>query len=229
MRELYLNVSQHLRVGKLAEGLRRHSQKLRAVVVAMALIFIAAPFYGQTWNLVDLADLTSTDVFMIVDTASGYAMTNDNGTSSAPACVSLSFNADNSQVTTATIPDNVKWNISGDGTDGYTFYPNGTTETWLYCSTTNNSGSNNNIRVGTGNRKLFLLSDAEHPYLMTNDDYVTRYVGVYSNQDTQDWRGYTSSTSNIASTRIAFYKYTANLNTVATPTFSPEAGTYNGT
>ena len=229
MRELYAGVSQRFSFGKLAKILKRNSRKLRTVVAAMAMIFIAAPFYGQTWNLVDLADLTSTDVFMIVDTASGYAMTNDNGTSSAPACVSLSFNADNSQVTTATIPDNVKWNISGDGTDGYTFYPNGTTETWLYCSTTNNSGSNNNIRVGTGNRKLFLLSDAEHPYLMTNDDYVTRYVGVYSNQDTQDWRGYTSSTSNIASTRIAFYKYTANLNTVATPTFSPEAGTYNGT
>lgn len=229
MRELYAGVSQRFSFGKLAKILKRNSRKLRTVVAAMAMIFIAAPFYGQTWNLVDLADLTSTDVFMIVDTASGYAMTNDNGTSSAPACVSLSFNADNSQVTTATIPDNVKWNISGDGTDGYTFYPNGATETWLYCSTTNNSGSNNNIRVGTGNRKLFLLSDAEHPYLMTNDDYVTRYVGVYSNQDTQDWRGYTSSTSNIASTRIAFYKYTANLNTVATPTFSPEAGTYNGT
>ncbi len=229
MRELYAGVSQRFSFGKLAKILKRSSRKLRTVVVAMAMIFIAAPFYGQTWNLVDIADLTSTDVFMIVDTASGKAMTNDNGTSNPPACVSLSFNADNSQVTTATIPDNVKWNISGDGTDGYTFYPNGTTETWLYCSTTNNSGSNNNIRVGTGNRKLFLLSDAEHPYLMTNDDYVTRYVGVYSNQDTQDWRGYTSSTSNIASTRIAFYKYTANLNTVATPTFSPEAGTYNGT
>lgn len=229
MRELYASVSQSFSFGNLARTLKRNSQKLRTVIVALAMLMVSAPFYGQTWNLVDITELTSTDVFMIVDTASGYAMTNDNGTSSAPACVSLSFNADNSQVTTATIPDNVKWNISGDGTDGYTFYPNGTTETWLYCSATNNSGSNNNIRVGNGNRKLFLLSDAEIPYLMTNDDYVTRYVGVYSNQDTQDWRGYTSSTSNIASTRIAFYKYTANLNTVATPTFSPEAGTYNGT
>lgn len=226
MRELYLNVSQHFSAGKLAEGLRRHSQKLRAVVVAMAMIFIAAPFYGQSWNLVAIGDLTSEDVFMIVDTASGMAMTNDNGTGSAPACVSLDFSADNSQVTTATIPDNVKWNISGDGTDGYTFYPDGTTESWLYSNTTASSSSNNNLRVGTGNRKMFLLSDTDVPFLITNDTYTTRYFGVYNNQD---WRGYTSISNNIASTRIAFYKYTANLNSVATPTFSPVAGTYNGT
>ena len=218
MRELYLNVSQHFRAGKLAEGLRRHSQKLRAVVVAMALIFIAAPFYGQTWNLVDLADLTSTDVFMIVDTASGNAMTNNNGTSSAPACVSLSFNADNSQVTTATIPDNVKWNISGDDTDGYIFYPNGTTETWLYCTNTNNG-----VRVGVNaDNNSFTLH--QNNWLLNGA--TNRYVGVYNGND---WRCYTSTTGNIASTRIAFYKYTTNLNAVATPTFSPEAGTYNGT
>lgn len=218
MRELYLNVSQHFRAGKLAEGLRRHSQKLRAVVVAMAMIFIAAPFYGQTWNLVDLADLTSTDVFMIVDTASGNAMTNNNGTSSAPACVSLSFNADNSQVTTATIPDNVKWNISGDDTDGYIFYPNGTTETWLYCTNTNNG-----VRVGVNaDNNSFTLY--QNNWLLNGA--TNRYVGVYNGND---WRCYTSTTGNIASTRIAFYKYTTNLNAVATPTFSPEAGTYNGT
>ena len=218
MRELYLNVSQHFRAGKLAEGLRRHSQKLRAVVVAMAMIFIAAPFYGQTWNLVDIADLTSEDVFMIVDTASGYAMTNDNGTSSAPACVSLSFNADYSQVTTATIPDNVKWNISGDGTDGYIFYPNGTTETWLYCT-----NSNNGVRVGT---------NATNNKFTLNENWLVnsatgRYVGVYLTNP--DWRCYIQGAANIASTRTAFYKYTADLSVVATPTFSPEAGTYNGT
>ncbi len=218
MRELYLNVSQHFRAGKLAEGLRRHSQKLRAVVVAMAMIFIAAPFYGQTWNLVDIADLTSEDVFMIVDTASGNAMTNNNGTGNPPACVSLSFNADYSQVTTATIPDNVKWNISGDDTDGYIFYPNGTTETWLYCT-----NSNNGVRVGT---------NATNNKFTLNENWLVnsatgRYVGVYLTNP--DWRCYTQGASNIASTRTAFYKYTADLSVVATPTFSPEAGTYNGT
>lgn len=212
MKELY---------GKFAKGLKRHSQKLRAVVVAMAMIFIAAPFYGQTWNLVGIDDLTSTDVFMIVDTAGGNAMSNDNGTTSAPACVSIAFNDDYSQVTTATIPDNVKWNISGNSTDGFTFYPNGTTETWLYCNTTAASGSNNNMRVGTGDRKLFLLHEENH--LKTNDSNTTRYIGAYNSSD---WRGYTSVSSNIAATRIAFYKYTEDANAVDDPTFSPVAGTY---
>ena len=94
------------------------SKKMKSIVAVMAMMVISLPFYGQTWDLVALGDLTSGDVFMIVDTASGNAMTNDNGTSSAPSCFALTFNDDRSQVTTATIPDNVKWNISGDATDG---------------------------------------------------------------------------------------------------------------
>ena len=216
MRKLYASVSQSFSFGNLAKSLKRNSQKLRTVIAVMAMMVVSAPFYGQTWNLVDIADLTSTDVFMIVDTASGNAMTNDNGTGNPPACFSLTFNADNSQVTTATIPDNVKWNISGDATDGYTFYPNGTTETWLYCT-----NSNNGVRVGTNANDKFTLSSN---WLLNSA--TSRYVGVYNGQD---WRCYTSSTGNNAATRTAFYKYTADLSVVATPTFSPEAGTYNGT
>ena len=200
------------------------SKRMKSIVAVMAMMVISIPFYGQTWDLVALSDLTSGDVFMIVDTASGTAMTNDNGTSSAPSCFALTFNANMGQVTTTTIPDNVKWNISGDATDGYTFYPDGTTEMWLYCNTTSSSGNNNNMRVGTGTRNLFLLH--ENNLLKTNDDITTRYIGVYN---AADWRGYTSVGSNIASTRIAFYKYNANVNAVATPIFLPVAGTYNGT
>ena len=200
------------------------SKKMKSIVAVMAMMVISIPFYGQTWDLVALSDLTSGDVFMIVDTASGTAMTNDNGTSAAPSCFALTFNANMGQVTTTTIPDNVKWNISGDATDGYTFYPDGTTEMWLYCNTTASSSNNNNMRVGTGSRNLFLLH--ENNLLKTNDDITTRYIGVYN---AVDWRGYTSVGSNIASTRIAFYKYNANVNAVATPIFLPVAGTYNGT
>ena len=115
--------------------MKSFSKKMKSIVAVMAMMVISIPFYGQTWDLVALSDLTSGDVFMIVDTASGTAMTNDNGTSAAPSCFALTFNANMGQVTTTTIPDNVKWNISGDATDGYTFYPDGTTEMWLYCNT----------------------------------------------------------------------------------------------
>lgn len=198
--------------------MKSFSKKMKSIVAVMAMMVISLPFYGQTWDLVALGDLTSEDVFMIVDTASGTAMTNDNGTSSAPSCFALTFNADRSQVATATIPDNVKWNISGDATDGYTFYPDGTTEIWLYCTNTNNG-----VRVGTNANDKFTLSVN---WLLNSA--TSRYVGVYNGQD---WRCYTSNTSNNAATRTAFYKYNGNVNVnaVATPTFSPVAGTYNGT
>ena len=47
MRELYLNVSQHFLAGKLAEGLRRHSQKLRAVVAVMAMMVMSCGLWAQ--------------------------------------------------------------------------------------------------------------------------------------------------------------------------------------
>ncbi len=92
MRELYLNVSQHFRAGKLAEGLRRHSQKLRAVVAAMAMIFIAAPFYGQTWNLVTAAtDLAVGDSIIIV---SGEYALGKTQNSNNRAAVAITNNGD---------------------------------------------------------------------------------------------------------------------------------------
>ena len=92
MRDLYLNVSQHFRAGKLAEGLRRHSQKLRAVVAAMAMIFIAAPFYGQTWNLVTAAaDLAVGDSIIIV---SGEYALGKTQNSNNRAAVAITNNGD---------------------------------------------------------------------------------------------------------------------------------------
>ena len=86
MRELYLNVSQHFRAGKLAKDLRRHSQKLRAIVVAMAMIFIAAPFYGQSWNLVTAAsDLEVGDSVIIVSGNYALGTTQNNNNRAAVA------------------------------------------------------------------------------------------------------------------------------------------------
>ena len=147
------------------------------------------------WALTDLADLTSSDVFVIVGNISNtnYTMTNDNGTSNAPTAATVTIANDR---ITSEIANNIKWNVSGNATDGYTFYPNGTTETWLYCNTTAQSSSNNNMRVGTGDRKVFSYSN---DYLETKDTYTKRYVCVYATG--ADWRGYTSS-----STKISFYK-----------------------
>ena len=166
------------------------------------------------WVPVAIGDLTAEDIFVIVGTNNGtFAMTNDNGTGSAPTASPVTIEGNK---LTSVVADNMKWNISGNSTDGYTFYPNGSTTTWLYCNTTSGSSNNNNMRVGTGDRKVFKHNASD--YLLTNDNYTDRYVCVYSGQD---WRGYTS-----ASTTIAYYKRSVPA-AVETPTFSVASGIYN--
>ena len=147
------------------------------------------------WVLTDLADLTESDVFVIVgNDDNNYAMANDKGTSSAPTAVAVTVE---NEAITGTVAANIQWNISGNATEGYTFYPNGTTETWLYCTNTNNG-----VRVGTNANKSFVI----------NSDYLyntatSRHIGIYNSQD---WRCYSPSASgvhsNIAGQTFAFYK-----------------------
>ena len=152
-----------------------------------------APEYE--WVLTDLAELTANDVFVIVgDNGDTYAMTNDNGTGSAPAASDVTV--DNGKLSDAPA-DNLKWNISGNATDGYTFYPNGSTENWLYCTNTNNG-----VRVGKNNSKTFTINSG---YLY--HDGTSRHVGIYN---AQDWRCYSPQSgnvhSNIANQTFSFYK-----------------------
>ncbi len=153
-----------------------------------------------TWELTDLADLTSTDVFVIVGyNGSNYAMSNNNGTGSAPSAVTVTV-ADNK--ITSEVTDAIKWNVSGDATNGYTFYPNGSTTKWLYCT-----NSNNGVRVGDGDAKHFTLTTGENAgYLTTTETNDQRYLGIYNSQD---WRCYNSINSNITGQSFAFYKYVA--------------------
>ena len=140
----------------------------------------------EQWVLTNLADLTENDVFVIVgNNGSNYAMSNNNGTGSAPAAVAVTVDND---LITSNVTSTIQWTLSGDATEGYTFYPNGSTTTWLYCNTTASSSSNNNMRVGTGERKAFELNS--NNYLLTNDDFTTRYLSIYNNQN---WRGYTNT------------------------------------
>ena len=177
--------------------------------VTVAATFTAAVVYD--WVPAAIGDLTGSDVFVIVgNNGSNYAMTNNNGTSSAPAATSVTISE--GKITSA-VADTIKWNISGNADDGYTFYPNGTTETWLYCTNTNNG-----VRVGTNANKTFKLNSG---YL--KHDATARYVGIYNSSD---WRCYTSNTGNIADQTFAFYKRVVQA-AVATPTFSVAAGTYN--
>ena len=152
-----------------------------------------APQYN--WVLTDFANLTSTDIFVIVgNNGSNYAMKNDGG-ASAPGVSAVTI-ANN--MISGTVANNLKWNISGNATDGYTFNPNGATTT-LYCL-----DNNNGLRVGTGSgtfSNTFFMDNSG--YLKTTVSNNTRYIGIYNSQD---WRSYTSNGGNIASQTFAFYK-----------------------
>jgi len=149
---------------------------------------------GGNWVATPLASLTASDVFVIVCTSSNgtFAMPNNGGASSAPSAESVTIS--NGKLT-GTVAANLKWNVSISD-DGYTFHPNGSADTWLYC--TNN---NNGVRVGTNTNKVFVEDSGYLKNTGTN-----RYVGVYS---TQDWRCYTSITgsSNIKNQTFTYYKY----------------------
>ena len=146
-----------------------------------------------TWESTPLSGLTSSDVFVIVgNNGSNYAMTNNNGTSSAPATYAVTVSGN---TLSGEIPDNIQWTISGNATDGYTFYPNGSTTTWLYCT-----NANNGVRVGTNTSNTFHV-EANSNYLVHNG--TSRYIGIYNSQD---WRCYTSINNNITGQTFAYYK-----------------------
>ena len=148
---------------------------------------------SYTWESVALSDLSTTDVFVIVgNNGSDYAMTNNNGTSSAPSTVAVTVSGN---TLIGDVADNIQWNLGGNATDGYTFYPNGSSNTWLYCT-----NSNNGVRVGTNTSNTFHV-DTESDYLV--HDGTSRYIGIYNSQD---WRCYTTINANIQNQTFAYYK-----------------------
>lgn len=148
--------------------------------------------YG--WLLTALSDITDEDVFVIVssDDVNEYAMSNDGGSSNAPSAVEVTVEDDE---ITSEVADNIKWNLA-ISEEKIIFYPNGTTESWLYSTT-----SNNGLRVGTGVNKLYSI---DSNYLYNND--TGRYIGVYNGQD---WRNYTTINSNITGQTLKFFVYAA--------------------
>lgn len=167
-------------------------------------VTVNEPEQEGNWVLTSLSELTTSDVFVIVgNNGSNYAMSNNNGTGSAPSAVAVTV-SDN--YLTGDISDNIKWNVSGNATEGYTFYPNGSTDTWLYCT-----NSNNGVRVGDNSNKTFKVVDDYLQHVGTS-----RYVGIYNSSD---WRCYTSINANIEKQTFAFYKFVAG---APTPSITAE-------
>ena len=166
------------------------------------------------WSETAITDLTSSDEFVIVgDNGSTYAMSNNNGTSNPPAAVAVTVSQ--GKITSA-VADSIKWTISGNGTDGYVFYPYGSSTTWLYCT-----NGNNGVRVGTNENNTFTIDGGYLKHVGTS-----RYVGVYNSQD---WRCYTSSSTNINNQTFKFYKKTAGSPTPVVTTYTVTYNANGGT
>ena len=156
----------------------------------------------EVWEETPLANITASDVFVIVGTnaTASYAMTNNGGTTNAPAAVAVTTTTVGGKKRLSSNPGaTLKWHFAKDGAN-LTFYPGTTgTSTWLYCSTSASKGTNNNIRVGSGDRKVFVLNASNQ--LETNDSSTKRYLSIYSEAD---WRGYVNAD---LSPTITFYVY----------------------
>lgn len=145
---------------------------------------------AASWIATDLADIAATDevVITMAKGESVYALTSAKGTTGAPTAVAVTVK--NKELTAAPADDLV-WNIVNDN-ENLTIYPKGQTAIWLY--TTND---NNGVRVGKSNNKTFIVDSKYLKNATTN-----RYLGVYNGQD---WRCYTSTTTNIGGQTLCFY------------------------
>lgn len=191
---------------------------LRFLITMLLLVLFGGGSYGQTWQKVELKDLTSGDVFVIAEIhnlKSSYAMSNNNGTS-APTAVRITL-SENGTTITSTVDSKIKWNVGKSG-DAYVFYPNGNKKKWLYCTKTENV-----LKVGTGSGKTFELYKDNNYSGLKNITY-NRYIGVYNKTD---WRSYTQQKNdiihdNIKGQQIAFYKYVNDTRTATNVTFGAD-------
>lgn len=172
------------------------------LLVAMIVAGAGTVSAADKWVKTAPANLQTGDIVVIVDQNSGRAMSNNGGTSSAPTATSVELNSDMSELS-GTIASTLQWEVTvtTGTTRSYQFGVTSGTETkYLYCTNTNNG-----VRVGDNDNNVFTIHDNDGTDFLLNSG-TSRYVGVYSSGNTNDWRCYTSINANIKYCVTAFYK-----------------------
>ena len=156
------------------------------------------------WIETEIEDIQPEDEVLItmkrLDNGNTYTLDHSKGTSALPPAQIIAI--DGYEATFLTLyHSNSIWNISGNATDGYILYPNGSTTTWLYCTK-----SNNNVKVGTTTNNVFTIDNG---YLRhTNTDWIA-YLGIYIDGANTFWRHHNSpNVISIANQSLKFYKKT---------------------
>ena len=149
------------------------------------------------WEEVTIDDIEYGDEVVVTMTKSGYtyALNSSNGTSTYPPANQVTVE---NKTITSNVSNAIIWNISGNATDGYILYPNGSTTTWLYCTK-----SNNTVKVGTSTDKVFTIQNGYFYHINTTDMWAG-YLGV--SITTNSWRHYPNTTGVIEGQTLKFYK-----------------------
>ena len=176
----------HKSWSSISKELKGNARNTMGINMATATRTAKTEYY---WVLKDISNIRPNDVFVIVgNNGSNYAMTNNNGTGSSPSAQSVTVSGNKLTTNPGT---GIQWHLTKDG-DNYTFYPVGSTETWLYCS-------GNRVRVGTNNNKSFTVNHGDP------GEYVTHLYNTATNYflriSSNSW-GLTSSYPNQT---VAFY------------------------
>ncbi|MBQ9665949.1 MAG: dockerin type I repeat-containing protein [Bacteroidaceae bacterium] len=149
---------------------------------------------ASSWVKTEPSALKTGDVVAIVDVTSSMALPNSGGTSSAPVATPVILNSNQSEITSM-VDGTLQWAVTASGTDFQFCIPN--TSDYLYCT-----DANNGLRVGIDDAKIFEFYDNKGIEFLRNKTKA-RYLGVYNNQD---WRCYTTISTNIAASVITFFK-----------------------
>ena len=174
----------------------------------LLLVLFGGGSFGQTWQKVELKDLTSDDVFVIVDITNSVAISNAaTGKSKNASSVKVSLN-DTKTSLVGDVRDNLKWKISSN--DGkYVFSSNASSGNKLFGAGAKDTG----LKVGTPNTYKEFVSFESSNYKGLKVNSYKRYV-CYNGSE--DWRCYASPTN---TKEIAFYKYVDDTRTATNVTF----------
>ena len=157
---------------------------------------------ADAWVKTDPTALSSGDIVVIVDLTSSKAMSNNNGTSSAPSATAVTLNTDKDEITSE-VGTEIQWTVKASGSGSSRKYEFAKGDDYLYTTS-----SNNGVRVGSNANNTFTFindenSSANNSSLYLKNSATSRFLGVYNKQD---WRCYTSVNSNIQETETAFFK-----------------------
>ena len=183
---------------------------LRFLITMLLLVLFGGGSFGQTWQKVELKDLTSDDVFVIVDVTNSKAI-QSTPTKSNPKAVPVSIVGDK---LTGDISVDLMWNVKkyADGVN-YTFYPNGKTDKCLAVKRIDDT----NLVIDKNNNNKFKEYSFSN-YVGLLEASTNRFVSYYSSSS--DFRGYKSSnTSANYTTKLAYFKYVDETKTATNVTF----------